>query len=33
MEEFVEAETLEELHLKGFARPVPAFNIVRLKKD
>lgn len=33
MDEFVETETLEELHLKGFARPVPAFNILRLKSS
>jgi adenylate cyclase len=33
MDEFLEVETLEELHLKGFARPVPAFNIVRLKSS
>ena len=31
IEELVEVETLEELHLKGFGRPVTAFNIVRLK--
>jgi len=31
--EFIEVETLEEFHLKGFARPVPAFNIVRLKSS
>ncbi|HTN70025.1 MAG TPA: response regulator [Methylomirabilota bacterium] len=31
MEELVEVEALEEFQLKGFARPVPAFNIVRLK--
>ncbi len=32
IEDFVEAEPLEELHLKGFGRPVAAFNIVKLKK-
>lgn len=32
IEDLVEAEPLEELHLKGFARPVAAFNIVKLKK-
>ena len=31
MDELVDCETLEEFHLKGFARPVPAFNIVSLK--
>jgi adenylate cyclase len=31
IEHLIEAEFLEELHLKGFARPVPAFNIVNLK--
>jgi len=31
IEELVEVETLEELHLKGFGRPVTAFNVVRLK--
>ena len=31
--EFIEVEALEDLHLKGFARPVPAFNIVRLKSS
>jgi len=30
IEHLVEAEPLEPLDLKGFARPVPAFNIVRL---
>jgi len=32
IEDLVEAEPLEELHLKGFARPVAAFNIVGLKR-
>jgi class 3 adenylate cyclase len=31
LDSLVEAETLEELPLKGFARPIPAFNIVGLK--
>ena len=31
IEELVEIEPLEELQLKGFARPVPAFNIVKPK--
>ena len=31
IEDFVEAEPLEILYLKGFAVPVPAFNIVKLK--
>jgi adenylate cyclase len=31
MEDFVEAERLGEMHLKGFARPVVAFNILNLK--
>jgi adenylate cyclase len=31
MEGFVEAERLGEMHLKGFARPVVAFNILNLK--
>ncbi len=32
IEDLVEAEPLEELHLKGFHRPVAAFNIVKLKE-
>ncbi len=32
IEDFVETEPLEELHLKGFARPVATFNIVKLKQ-
>jgi len=32
IEDFVEAEPLGELHLKGFARPVAAVNIVKLKR-
>jgi class 3 adenylate cyclase len=32
IEELFEAEPLEELHLKGFGRPVAAFNIVKLKQ-
>jgi adenylate cyclase len=31
IEELVEVEPLEELHLKGFGRPVTAFNILKLK--
>ncbi|MGH7767787.1 MAG: adenylate/guanylate cyclase domain-containing protein, partial [Candidatus Binatia bacterium] len=31
MEHIVESEPLSELQLKGFARPVAAFNIVRIK--
>jgi len=31
IEDSVTVESLEELHLKGFARPVAAFNIVELK--
>jgi adenylate cyclase len=33
IENLVEAEPLEELHLKGFVRPVRAFNIVNLKPN
>jgi len=33
IEHFVEAEPLEELYLKGFVRPVRAFNIVSLKQQ
>ncbi len=32
LENAVEAEPLEALTLKGFARPVPAFNILRLRE-
>ena len=32
IENLVEAESLEELHLKGFVRPVSAFNIVSRKR-
>lgn len=32
IESIVEAAPLEDLHLKGFARPVPAFNIASLKQ-
>jgi len=32
IENIVEAAPLEELNLKGFARPVPAFSIVMLKQ-
>lgn len=32
IENIVEAAPLEELHLKGFARPVPAFSIVMFKQ-
>jgi CheY-like chemotaxis protein len=31
IEDFVEVEALDELQLKGFARPIPSFNIVGLK--
>jgi adenylate cyclase len=31
VEELVEAEPVGELTLKGFQRPIPAFNVVRLK--
>lgn len=31
VEGLVEAEALEEIRLPGFARPVPVFNLVRLK--
>jgi len=31
IEELIEVEPLEELHLKGFGRPVTAYNVVRLK--
>jgi adenylate cyclase len=32
IEDIVDVEALEELQLKGVSRPVPAFNIVRLKQ-
>ena len=32
IEDLVEAEPLEELQLKGFARPVAAYNVLRLKE-
>ena len=32
VEQLVEAESLQELQLKGFARPVAAFNIVKLRE-
>ncbi len=32
IENLVEVEPLEELHLKGFVRPVAAFNIVNIKR-
>jgi adenylate cyclase len=32
LEDVVEAEPLDELTLKGFARPVPTFNILRLRE-
>jgi hypothetical protein len=32
IEEIVEMEPVGELTLKGFAKPVPAFNVVRLKE-
>jgi len=32
IEDIVEAEPVDDLDLKGFVRPVPAFNIVRLKE-
>ena len=31
IESLVQPEPMEEFHLKGFARPVLAFNIVRVK--
>lgn len=31
VEDLIEAEANEALTLKGFARPVPAFNVLRLK--
>ena len=31
VEDLVEVEPVGDLHLKGFHRPVPAFNVVRLK--
>ena len=33
VEELVEAERVGELTLKGFHRPVPAFNVLRLKQE
>jgi adenylate cyclase len=33
IESLVEAEPLDELHLKGFVHPVRAFNIVNLKAE
>jgi adenylate cyclase len=33
IEEIVEMEPVGELTLKGFAKPVPAFNVVRLKEN
>ena len=33
IENLVEAEPLDELHLKGFVHPVQAFNIVNLKAE
>jgi adenylate cyclase len=32
VEELVEAEPTGELSLKGFHKPVPAFNVMRLKE-
>ena len=32
IEDFVEVEPLDDLDLKGFVRPVPIFNILRLKE-
>ena len=32
VEDLVEAEPVGDLHLKGFLKPVPAFNVLRLKK-
>ena len=32
VEDLAEAETIGELTLKGFQRPVKAFNVVRLKE-
>jgi class 3 adenylate cyclase len=31
VEDLVEAEPVGELPLKGFFKPVPAFNVVRLR--
>jgi class 3 adenylate cyclase len=31
IEEHVQVESLDELHLKGFGRPVAAFNVLSLK--
>jgi hypothetical protein len=33
VEELVEVEPVGELCLKGFLKPVPAFNVVRLKES
>ena len=30
-DDLVEAESVGDLHLKGFLKPVPAFNVIRLK--
>ena len=30
-DDLAEAEPVGELHLKGFLKPVPAFNVIRLK--
>ena len=30
VEDLVEVEPIGDLHLKGFHRPVPAFNVLRL---
>jgi class 3 adenylate cyclase len=32
VEDLLEAEPVGDLHLKGFFKPVPAFNVLRLKK-
>jgi len=32
VEAFVDAEPLGELTLRGFHRPIPAFNLIRLKE-
>ena len=33
VEEMVETEVLADLTLKGFAKPVPALNVVRLRNE
>jgi adenylate cyclase len=31
VEDLVEVEPVGDLHLKGFSRPVPTFNVLRVK--